>query len=187
MICNSEVNALNYDSDGHVRSLSILGKFGKDVECDAVVLCSGAATSWLLYNTLGTFAPLVPLRGITFDFKTTMENQGKHMIFEDEGLITTQIQDGIWRVSGYGDLAGFDKNYDKRRVFNLVRLVAKVFDSKEPGQTLNLNTYLRTCTPDDVPVVGPLRHFPNVFINSGHGGRSAAVSIGSSKLCSEII
>ena len=60
-MCSAEVNALNYDSaSGHVRSLSILGKFGKDVECDAVVICSGAATSWLLYSTLGVFAPLVP-------------------------------------------------------------------------------------------------------------------------------
>ena len=109
------------------------------------------------------------------------------MIFDDEKLVTTQIQDGLWRVSGYGDLAGNDKNYDKRRVFNLVRLTAKLFDSKEPGQTQNLSTYLRTCSPDDVPVVGALRHHPNVFINSGHGGRSASVSIGSSKVCSEII
>lgn len=135
-MCNTEVNGLNCDTNtGHVRSLSLLGKLGKDVECDSVVLCSGAATSWLLYSTLGVVSPLVPVRGITFDYKTTMENQGKHLIFDDEKLVTTQIQDGLWRVSGYGDLAGYDKNYDKRRVFNLVRLVSKLFDSKEPGQT----------------------------------------------------
>ena len=91
-MCSAEVNALNYDSaSGHVCSLSILGKFGKDVECDAVVICSGAATSWLLYSTLGVFAPLVPQRGISFDFKTSIENQGKHMVFEDEKLVTAQI------------------------------------------------------------------------------------------------
>ena len=62
-----------------------------------------------------------------------------------------------------------------------------MFDSKEALQHSNLQTYFRTCSPDDLPILGPLKHNPNVFVNSGHGGRNAAVSIASSKLISDIM
>lgn len=40
---NSEVNGFNYNTEtGVVESVRILGKSGKDVKCDALVLCTGA-------------------------------------------------------------------------------------------------------------------------------------------------
>ena len=90
-------------------------------------------------------------------------------------------------MSANGDVAGFEEGFDQRRVRNLVSLVCKVFDSKEPLQQQNLNAFFRMCSPDDLPVLGPLKHYPNVFINSGHGGRTAAISLASSKLVSEIL
>ena len=67
--CNSEVSDLNYSAGtGIVDSVRILGKTGKDVKCDAIVLCTGASTSRILYQTLGVLSPLIPIKGITFDF-----------------------------------------------------------------------------------------------------------------------
>ena len=43
---------------------------------------------------------------------------------------------------------------------------------------------MRTQSPDDLPVIGALKHYPNVIINSGHGERNAAVSIASAKMLS---
>ena len=40
---------------------------------------------------------------------------------------------------------------------------AKVFD--------NLNFNLVDTSPDDTPMVGPLKQYPNVYINGGHGFR----------------
>ena len=69
--CNSEVSGLNYNTvTGVVESVRILGKSGKDVKCDAIVLCTGASTSRILYQTLGAFSPLLPVKGISFDFRT---------------------------------------------------------------------------------------------------------------------
>ena len=68
---NSEINSLNYSrSTGLVKSVSVMGKIGQEVECDAVVLCTGAYTAQLLYNTLGVFAPLAPIKSYTFDMAT---------------------------------------------------------------------------------------------------------------------
>ena len=46
---------------------------------------------------------------------------------------------------------------------------------------------LRACSPDDLPVIGALKTNPNIYINSGHGPRNAAYSIGSSKLVAELL
>ena len=133
--CSSEVCSINYNKEtGTVESVGIVGKSGKDIKCDALVLCTGAATSQILYQQLRVISPLIPIKGITFDFKTKVENLGKHIIFDDTKLVTTQITDGLWRASAYGDISGFDRNFDQRRVRNMVRLVCKVFDSKEPLQ-----------------------------------------------------
>ena len=81
---------MNYSkATGKVDSAKILGKVGNDVKCDAIVLCTGAVTSRILYRTLGVFAPLIPIKGMTFDFTTKVLNQGKHLIFDDKKLTVT--------------------------------------------------------------------------------------------------
>ena len=97
---------------GVVESVRILGKTGKDVKADAIVLCTGASTSRVLYQTLGAFSPLLPVKGISFDFKTDAAHQGKHLVFEDTKLVLTQIEDGMWRVAANGDIAGLDESFD---------------------------------------------------------------------------
>lgn len=45
---------------------------------------------------------------------------------------------------------------------------------------------LRPATPDDVPIVGPLKKYPNVYINGGHGG-NGFLSIGTGKILSDLL
>ena len=60
-------------------------------------------------------------------------------------------------------------------------------DTKEAYASKGMTWLLRTCSPDDIPVIGALKYHPNVFVNSGHGARSIALSLGSSKLLSEVL
>ena len=60
-------------------------------------------------------------------------------------------------------------------------------DSKEANSYVNLNTCLRPCSPDDIPIVGPLKHYPNVFLNAGHAGRGTTLGLATSKLVSELL
>jgi glycine/D-amino acid oxidase-like deaminating enzyme len=50
----------------------------------------------------------------------------------------------------------------------------------------NVRTCLRPCAPDDMPIIGPLRKYPDIFVNSGLGGK-AANSFASGKLTAELI
>jgi glycine/D-amino acid oxidase-like deaminating enzyme len=42
-------------------------------------------------------------------------------------------------------------------------------------------------SPDDRPIVGNLKHYPNIFVNAGHGQRSTGLAFMSGKAISEII
>ena len=85
---NSEINSVNHSpSTGMVRSVSIMGKIGQEIECDALVLCTGASTARMLYSTLGIYAPLTPVKSYTFDIPTNkVEFSNTHLIFKDKAL-----------------------------------------------------------------------------------------------------
>ena len=42
-------------------------------------------------------------------------------------------------------------------------------------------------TPDDLPLVGNLRKYPNIFVNVGHGQRVSQQAFETSRIISEII
>ena len=42
-------------------------------------------------------------------------------------------------------------------------------------------------SPDDLPIIGPMAYYPNVLINSGHGGNGSSYSLSCGKIIQEII
>ena len=90
-------------------------------------------------------------------------------------------------MSLFGDIAGFNLYYDNRRVRQAKNEVCITLDTKEGLQVEDVKAVLRMCSPDDLPVIGALKTHPNIYVNSGHGGRNCALSIGSSKVASELL
>ena len=41
------------------------------------------------------------------------------------------------------------------------------------------------CSPDDTPMVGPLRQYPNVYVNGGHGSRTSSLAFITAQMLSE--
>ena len=66
-------------------------------------------------------------------------------------------------------------------------MVANLMDKNEAHNYVNLSTCLRPCPPDDLPIVGPLKFYPNVFLNAGHAGRGTTLGLATSKLVSELL
>jgi D-amino-acid dehydrogenase len=97
------------------------------------------------------------------------------------------IKPGTWRIAAFGDLSGQDKSFDPRRVRYLKNLVADLMDKNEAHSYENLSTCLRPVPPDDIPIVGPLKFFPNVYLNAGHAGRGTTLGLGTSKLLAELL
>jgi glycine/D-amino acid oxidase-like deaminating enzyme len=104
-------------------------------------------------------------------------------IFEDKNILATHLSPGFLRLNCFGDLAGFDTSYDKKRIRNMLNIVAKTFDTQEAMKNMNLKPILTGLSPDDLPLVGSLKHYPNVFVNVGHGIRALTLSF----VCGQMI
>jgi len=186
--CNAEVNSINYSrSTGLVNSVSILGKIGQEIKADAIVFCTGAHTARALKSTLGIYAPITPIKSYTFEVGTETQHSPTHLIFHNSALTASFVEPGMWRMSTFGDIAGLSLDFDNRRVRTAKNVACVSIDTNEGLMAQNMKAVLRACSPDDMPVVGALKSNPNIYVNSGHGGRNCALSIGSSKLVSELL
>jgi D-amino-acid dehydrogenase len=50
-----------------------------------------------------------------------------------------------------------------------------------------LSCCLRPTAPDDKPIIGPLKFYPNVYLNAGHSGRGTTIGLSTSKIVSDLI
>lgn len=127
------------------------------------------------------------MKGYSFDMPTDTPSQGLHLNFKSEACVATNYKEGTWRIAAFGDLSGQDKSFDPRRVRYLKNLVADLMDKNEAHSYVNLSTCLRPVPPDDIPIIGPLKWYPNVYLNAGHSGRGTTHGLGTSKLVSELL
>jgi D-amino-acid dehydrogenase len=92
------------------------------------------------------------------------------------------------RLSGFAEFAGFDKTLELIRGKALLRAALPYF----PRDSLLVDqakywTGFRPVTPDDVPVIGRLTPYQNLFVNTGHGSKGWKLSCGSSSLLAKIV
>ena len=164
-----------------------MGKIGQEIPADAIVVCTGAQTAQVLYQTLGVYCPITPVKSYTFDVETQAEYTPTHLMMHEQGLMACFLKPGLMRMSLFGDLAGASLDCDNRRL-RMARNTVCISLNKEEGlMAQNIKAVLRACSPDDLPVIGPLKTHPNLYLNSGHGGRGSALSLASSKLVAELL
>lgn len=164
-----------------------MGKTGQDIKCDMVVLCTGAHTARVLSEQLRVFSPLLPVKGYSLEMDSQSPNSKTHLMFEDSNLQAGQIGSDKWQITGFGDMGGsYDFGVAPRRVRQFRNTTILTIDKKEGLKSKDIKTAMRTCSPDDLPVIGALKHYPNILVNGGHGSRSIAMALSSGKLLSEI-
>lgn len=139
---------------------------------------------------VGVACPLLPIKGYQFEINAFQDvlNANKILTFEGHKLrAVPSMSSASWIVTAFHDFAGYDKNTDQRRFRVAVNKIGSLLDKRESLTNSKLKTFLRAQSPDDMPIVGPLKYYPNVYVNCGHGEHGLSVSIGCSKLLSELI
>ena len=60
---NAEISRIGKDpKTGKALNVSILGKMGSQIPCDILVISAGAQTARILYDNLGVYSPLAPMK-----------------------------------------------------------------------------------------------------------------------------
>ncbi|ORB31713.1 D-amino acid dehydrogenase small subunit [Rubrobacter xylanophilus DSM 9941] [Mycolicibacterium parafortuitum] len=150
------------------------------VPADAVVIAAGGQSA-ALARTCGVRLPLQSGRGCSVTVPPGLGLRGALKIAEDR-IACTPFDGGEVRISGTFDLVRPGAGTSRARMRSVLAAAARTL----PGlRDLDLSAIevwsgARPCTPDSVPLVGPVGPTPGLFAATGHGtlGMTLAVATG---------
>ncbi|HZP85583.1 MAG TPA: D-amino acid dehydrogenase [Burkholderiales bacterium] len=182
---DTEVERIETDSDG-VKAVHVRTREGRQrVEADAVVVCLGVRSPFLL-EPLGVRVAVYPVKG----YSVTIPGAGDRapsVCLTDEGykLAMSRLGDRL-RVAGTAELNGYDKSINDVRCDAILKRVRELFPQAGDFDHAEKWAGLRPATPGNVPIVGGTR-VPKLFVNTGHGTLGWTLCAGSGRAIADII
>lgn len=138
-----------------------------DLRPGRVVLAAGAWTAdWAA--RLGVRLELQPVRGHSVTLRAPAGSPGRPVLLGEETVALTPLG-ATMRAAGGLQLAGFDRAVDGAEVDRLLRAVRAHLPGLERTETVAVWSGLRPCTPDSVPLLGPLPAVRDVTVACGYG------------------
>jgi D-amino-acid dehydrogenase len=159
-----------------------------DMQADGFVLAAGIHAPALAAG-VGLKLPIQPVKGYSITVPMTGSGVMPHMpVVDDERHVAMTPMDGLLRVAGTAEFAGFDLSVTPARIENLKQVVGEVFPRYVPGPNAEVRAWagLRPYCCDGVPIIG-CAHVANVYINAGHGHLGWTLAAGSGKLLSQLV
>jgi len=74
-----------------------------------------------------------------------------HLVLRNAGYAITYLNPGIWRVAGFGDVAGLDKSVDPKRKEYVLKSLGDLFNPEASKSHVKFHSCIRPTPPDDVP------------------------------------
>jgi D-amino-acid dehydrogenase len=143
---------------------------GERLVVDAVVVATGADAPALL-SPFGLRVPIVPAKG----YSVTLTGAGtapSHALYLCEPKIGISGYAGGVRIAGTFELPGRDLKVDPRRLATIVEDALGFLRDFRPAPGEGLRdgwAGFRPATPDSLPLLGPLRDRPGLYLAAGHG------------------
>lgn len=141
---------------------------GQEIEADATVICAGAWSRDLL-QPLGIDPQIYPVRGYSVTLPEGERSPLVSVTALKQRIVFSRIN-GIMRIAGFADFAGFSTRDDGQRIDALID-VARSFAPLAADYAASERHQwggFRPMTPDGRPRTGPTR-VNGLFLNTGHG------------------
>jgi D-amino-acid dehydrogenase len=155
-----------------------------DFTADHYVLAAGAWSAELA-RTAGLELLVEPAKGYSYTFPCTSPPALPLLLGEAHVVVTPF--DGVVRMTGGLELAGFDRTINPRRVEGMKGAVACYLtglDELAPGDTW---FGYRPLTPDGLPILGPSKRFTNLIYATGHGTLGMTLAPITGKIVAEYV
>jgi D-amino-acid dehydrogenase len=141
---------------------------GEEIESSAIVIATGAYSPDL-YARLGCPLPIQPAKGYHVDLVAPGGVPAAHTPFL---LVETAVfctpMPGRTRLAGTLEFSGLNHDLRRPRLDQLTRAASLYLGGLDEAEVASEWCGLRPCTPDGLPVVGPLPGWPSVFAATGH-------------------
>jgi D-amino-acid dehydrogenase len=157
---------------------------GKVLEADIFVICAGMESKDLS-KKLGWNIPLWAAKGYSVNADMSMEF--KHTLcFHDSPFFYISKLPRGYRLAYFVEFTSKDDYYmDPKKV----EIMEKIFRDKIGGEISFREHWVchRPVSSDDLPIIGKLPNYENVYLNTGHGSRGSILAFGSAELVSHLI
>ena len=150
---------------------------------DKIVIACGAFSKKLT-DKLFENIPLDTERGYHVHFKGLDHLISRPVVYANRGFGITPMEQGL-RVVGTVEFGGINNPLTKSRVKNLILNAKEMIDGLPEHEDEWLG--FRPTLPDFLPVIGPSRHYENVFYSFGHHHLGWTLGAISGKIISKMI
>jgi D-amino-acid dehydrogenase len=154
---------------------------------DRYVMAAGSYSP-LLLRALGLRVPIRPAKGYSVTFAHPgLERPLRLPICDDDFHAVVVPLQGMIRVAGTAEFAGYDLSLPEARIANLLRLVRQVLPAGGFARAQAKPWCgLRPMSVDGVPIIGPTP-IGNLWLNTGHGHLGWTLAAGSGQLLADLL
>jgi len=102
-------------------------------------------------------------------------------------MVVTPWESGF-RLGGTMEFSGYNDKLNGKRLGKLLR-GAEEYLTTRIGERLNLEQWsgLRPLCYDDLPIIGPAKQLPNLYLATGHGMLGLTMAAGTGKAICDLI
>jgi D-amino-acid dehydrogenase len=168
------------------RITAVVGRNDRFV-ADIYVIAAGSYSTPLL-KTAGVSIPVQPVKGysITCDVPPNQSSLRTAVLDDDWHVVLTPLE-GVLRVAGTAEFAGYDLTLREARLRNLFTFVGELLPQLQI-ESANVRTWcgLRPVSVDGVPIIG-FTAVKNLLVNTGHGPLGWTMAAGSAHLLADLV
>jgi len=169
---------------GKISSISI---DGQEIVGDCYVLATG---SWSrkICKSIGYDPHILPARGLVTLFETGGEKiVSAPAILEDYGIAVTQHNETTLRLTGFFEMVNFKKTFADSRKEWLFSTTKKHLIRYDKLRFIGEGVGYRPCTPDQLPVIGMVPNYKNLYIAAGHCRLGLTLAAGTANMIRSMI
>jgi D-amino-acid dehydrogenase len=138
------------------------------IDSDAFVVTAGASCKDLL-QPLGFDPQILPAIGRVLIFDTGGANIVKMpILLEDYGVTLVQHNKTTVRATSFFELNGFNRGFNSDRKNWLLKIISNHVSNYGKLNLVEEGVGFRPCSPDQLPVIGAVPKFDNLYVASGN-------------------
>lgn len=156
---------------------------------DRYVVAAGSYSTQVLRH-VGVRLPVRPVKGYSITFDDCQNRQSLRVPVVDDQLHAVVVTlEGVIRVAGTAEFAGYDLTLPPARIRTLVALLNELLPQAQLDPAINSCRPwcgLRPMSADGVPIIGPTP-LSNLLVSTGHGHLGWTTAAGSAELLTDIM
>ena len=137
----------------------------RSFQFDKLCITAGA-WSTLILQTLGWMIPVKPVRGQIAQLKRAA--QPFRCIIEDGRRYIVPRRDGLILIGSTEEDVGFVKQNTTEGIADLLKFATSLVPSLAQAEVVRTWAGLRPASPDELPLIGAVPGYTNLFLGAGH-------------------